>query len=550
MASAFQLAAPLVLRDAIDSLRSVDADLLRYPVVFGGLAIGQAAFKFASRQLFLGRARRVEHDLRATYFARLVRLPTDRVERERKGDLVSRATHDLQDVRLFLGAGVLNFSQTLLLLGAATVLLWRIHAPLTVAALLPFPIISVLVRKYSPRLHRRFTEANRRAGELSAFVHEGLAGIRVVRSYGREAWQAERFETANRDLRDAENRVVWAWAVLFPAVGAVGGLGHVVVLGLGGVWVARGVLTLGDFVAFHAYLAMLVWPMVALGWTLSLVQRGAAALDRLGEVLRSPEEPTGARSVAAPGPCLEARSVGFRHEGALESALEEVNLSLPEGGYWGLVGSTASGKSTLVSLLARLRHPTRGEIRVHDAPLEEVDGGALRRHLAVVPQGGYLFPATLAANVCLGRSRDDDAVWWCLGVAGLASEVQAMPERLETTVGEGGITLSGGQRQRLAIARALYGRPRTVILDSALSNLDTHTARHVLEGIRHARPDLTLLVVSHRGSEVDGADGVWFLDEGRIVAQGKHRDLLRSTPKYLRLYREEELRRELREVLA
>jgi ATP-binding cassette subfamily B multidrug efflux pump len=539
----------MVLKRAIDSLSSSPGTLGRYTALLVALALGQALFKFTSRRLFLGRARRVEHDLRAAYFERLLRLPIGFIERGRKGDLVSRATRDLQDIRLFLGAGVLNFLQTLLLLGAAVVLLYRIHPNLTFAALAPFPVISVLVCAYSPRLHRRYLEANQRAGDLSALIQEALSGGRVVAAYDREQWQRERVEEANEALRDAESRVIWSWALLFPFVGAIAGLGHVVVLGLGGYWVSRGALTLGDFVAFNAYLAMLTWPMIALGWTLSLVERGAAALDRMGEVLNRDPEPDGEMALAVAGDtCLEVRGVGFAYDGAEGETLSGIDLALPEGSFWGLVGPTGSGKSTLVQLLARLRRPGTGSIQVHGADLGRTSGRDLRRHVAVVPQGGFFFADTVAANVCLGRPRDEAQLHWALSAGGLEHEVQLMPLGVDTPVGEGGVTLSGGQRQRLALARALYGRPATLLLDAALSSLDTETARKVLSGMRRALPHLTLLVVSHRGAEVDEADGVYFLRRGRIQARGRHQELLGQIPEYLQLYREEELRKEWEEA--
>ncbi|MDW7709734.1 MAG: ABC transporter ATP-binding protein [Deferrisomatales bacterium] len=551
LGSAFQLAGPWVLRDAIDSLRDPAAAglLARYTLVFVALAVGQGLFKFLSRRLFLGGARRVEHDLRGSYFGRLIRLPAARLQRGRRGDFVSRATHDLQDIRLFLGAGALNFLQTVILISSATVLLWRIHPLLTFVALLPFPVVSVLVHRYSPRLHRRYLKANEQQGELSAMVQEALAGVRVVRAYHREAWQQDRFEDANRAVRETQAAVVRAWALLFPMVGMVAGLGHIAVLGLGGAWLARGSLTLGDFVAFNAYLAMLTWPMVALGWTLSLVQRGAAALDRLREVLQWPFEARGNR-VPLPdeAPRLTAHGVSFAYEESPTRVLRDVDLDLPAGSFRGLVGATGSGKSTLVGLLARLRQPDAGSILLHDVPMGQVEERALRDLVALVPQEDFFFADSVAHNVCLGRPREAAGLSWALETAGLAVEVAEMPQGADSLVGEGGITLSGGQRQRLAIARALYGRPRFLLLDSALSSLDTGTSRRVLSSIRRALPEAALLVVSHRGAEVDEAEEVAFLSGGTIVARGRHRDLLETHPGYLRLYREEELRRELAEA--
>lgn len=542
---------PLVLREAIDSLRGDPSavPLGRYVTAFGALAAAQAGFKFLSRSGFMGAARRVEHDLRARYFGRIIRLPAERIEAGRKGDLVSRATHDLQDVRLFLGAGALNFLQTLVLLLSATVLLWGIHAPLTLVALAPFPAVSLLVRRYTPRLHRRYLEANRRTGEMSALVQECLAGARVTRAFHREDWQEERFAEANRGVRDAQAGVIRAWALLFPLVGAVAGLGHVAVLGLGGLWVSTGELTLGEFVAFNAYLAMLTWPMVALGWTLSLAQRGAAALERLGEILECPATPDGHLPVPpAGGTALALEGVCFAYgEGAPES-LAGIDLAVPEGEFRGLVGPTGSGKSTLVSLLARLREPGRGWIRVRGVPLAQLRSQGFRDFLALVPQEDFFFADTVENNVLLGRARDEERLRWSLEVAGLAEDVAGMAEGVRSLVGEGGVTLSGGQRQRLAIARALYGRPACLLMDSALSSLDSETARRVLDGVRAALPGLTLVVVSHRGSEVESADAVCFLDGGRVAAQGAHRDLLQRSPAYLRLYREERLRRELAEA--
>jgi ATP-binding cassette, subfamily B, multidrug efflux pump len=550
LASAFQLAGPLALQRAIDSLAGATpgAGLAFFAGVFLSLALLQAVFKFASRQAYLGAARHVEHDLRAAYFSRLLRLPVERIETAKKGDLVSRATNDLQDIRMFLGAGVMNFFQTVLLLAVAVVLLWRIHPGLTLLSLAPFPLVSWLVRRQSPKLHQRYLGANRAAGSLAALGQEALSGVRILRSYHREDWARERFEGANQALREAEGRVVHAWAVLFPAVGFLAGLGQVVLLGLGGRLVLSGTLTLGNFVAFNVYLAMLIWPMVALGWTLGLVQRGAAALERLQEVLAAPAEADGETILPEEGATsFEAKNLAFSYEGS-PPILSGVELSLEAGGYYGLVGPTGSGKSTLVALLARLRRPEAGELRVDGVSLEEIRASSLRRHLAVVPQGDFFFSASLEANVLLGRPLDRERLSWALQVSDLWDQTENFPRGVRTLVGEGGVTLSGGQRQRLSIARAVYGLPRALFLDAALSSLDAATARRVLTGLRKELPGVTLLVVSHRGSEVDDADKVYFLLSGRVAAEGRHPDLLGSVPEYLRLYREEELRRELEET--
>lgn len=554
LSSAFQLAAPLVLRRAVDGLTAAEGPrrLAGQALLFAGLAGLQACCKFFSRRGFLGEARGIEYELRRAYFGHLIRLPPERIEGERRGDLLSRAVTDLQDVRLFLGVGLLNFVQTFLLLAAAAGFLWRLHPGLTLAALAPFPAVTLLVGRMSPRLHRRYLAANRRAGELTSLVQEGLSALRHVRAYGREDWQAARFAEASRAVREAEGDVARLSGTLFPGVALLAGLGQVVVLAFGGALVARGELTLGGFVAFNAYLALLVWPMVALGWTLGLVQRGAAGFERLQEVLSWPPEPDGRLALpAAPasgGTCLEARGVSFQHAGARSPVLSDFSLALPEGGVWGLVGATGCGKSTAVALLARLRRPERGLVLAHGRDAAGLAGASLRRHVAVVPQEGFLFSATLAENVLLGRARDEERLAGALEAAGLSEEVSSFPQGWETPVGEGGVTLSGGQRQRVAIARALYGGPGCLLLDAAFSHLDAATARRVLAALRRRAAGLTLLVVSHRGADLEEADGVFFLEGGRVAAQGRHVDLLERVPGYRRLYREEELLAELREA--
>jgi ATP-binding cassette subfamily B multidrug efflux pump len=552
LASAFQLASPLVLRRAVDALGGPSPGplLTQYAALFVALAVLQAIMKFGSRQAFLGEARRVEHALRADYFSMLIRLPAGRVESAQKGDLVNRATQDLQDIRMFLGAGAMNFLQTILLVGVAVVLLWRIHPGLTLVSLAPFPVLSWLVRRQSPRLHRRYLEASRKAGSLAAGVQEALSAVRIVRSYHREGWQTERFEKTNLEVRNAEARVVRAWAVLFPAVGFLAGAGQVAVLGAGGYLVLVDALSIGSFVAFNFYVAMLTWPMVALGWTLGLVQRGAAALERLREVLDAPIEADGHAPVPAESAVsIEARGVSFSYDGVAQGTLASLDLTLGAGGYWALVGSTGSGKSTLVAVLSRLRRPSAGEVRVCGVPLDDAAESELRAVLAVVPQDDFFFSATVSANILLGRPRDEGRLAWAVRVASLDGDLAAFPRGVETWVGEGGVTLSGGQRQRLSIARAIYGLPRALFLDAALSSLDAETARRVLSAVRSALPGSTLLVVSHRGSEVNGADRVFFLEKGHLIASGRHAELLERVPEYLRLYREEELRRELEEAV-
>jgi len=545
---ALQLAGPQVLSRGVDAVASGSGSVSGVAALLAGLAVGQAGLRFASRRLVLVSARRVEHELRMAYVGHLLRLPMETLDAARRGDLVSRALHDLQDLRLFLGAGLLNLCQTLLVAAGTAVLLWRIHPGLAGVALAPFPAIAWIVRRMSPRLHRRFLAADQAAGELADRVQETLTAVRVLRAYRREEWQRERFREENDALCRARERVVWAWAGVFPVVGVLAGLGHVAVLGLGGYWVYRGSLSLGGLVAFSAYLAMLVWPMVALGWTLSLFQRGAAAVGRLQEVRTWPIEPDPAGPLPlAAGSCLEAVGVSYTYPEAPRPAVVGVDLRVAEGGVWALVGPTGSGKTTVVSLLARLRRPQTGRITAHGVPIQEISDAALRRHLAVVPQEDFFFSDSVAANVCLGRPRDDARIWNALTLAELADEVAALPRGVDTPVGEGGVTLSGGQRQRLGIARAVYGDPGVLVLDGSLSNLDAHTARSVIGRLRERFRGRTLVMVSHRAFEVEKADGVWFLAGGRVVAFGRHEDLWDDLAAYRRLYREEALRRELEE---
>ena len=553
LTNAIALTQPHVLKLAVDDLyRGVtSAKLARYALVLLGIAAAGGVFKYLMRHYVIGISRHLEFDLRNDLFAHLQTLPLEYYQRTRTGELMSRATNDLSAVRMMLGPGIMYMVNTVTVAAVSVACMIAISPRLTFWSLLPLPLVSLTVWIFGERIHRRFERIQEQFAAISARVQENLSGIRVIRAFTREAAEVEAFREMNREYVERNQRLIRVWGVFYPLLGFLSGLAALVALYVGGREVVRGRISLGSFVAFTVYLAMLNWPVVALGWVINLFQRGAASFRRLVEILdvvpsiQSP--PHGHRPAADErGGTIEFRNLTFSYPDADRPALRDFSLEIAAGRTVGLVGRTGSGKSTVLALLPRVFDPPPGTVFLDGIDVREWELGALRSRLAIVPQDTFLFSATVAENIGYGvEHAAREAIEQVARTARLDDDVRGFPRGYDTMVGERGITLSGGQRQRAAIARALLRDAPVLLLDDCLSSVDTNTEEAILHGLRAEMRRRTALIVSHRVSAVREADLIVVLEDGAAVERGTHDSLLALEGRYAALCRQQELEEEL-----
>ena len=559
-ANVFTLAAPDFLRRGIDALGRAGGGhtVLLMAVALVVAAVLSGAARFGMRQYLNAVSRWMEYDLRNVLFRHLTTLQPSYYHRTPTGDIMARATNDLAAVRMAAGPAVMYLTDTVSRAVMAVPLMLQIDGRLTALGLIPLLGMPTTMIVLGRTIHHRFEAVQEHFGTLTTQAHENLSGVRVVRAYRQEEAEERKFFGLNQEYLRRNMKLARTYGALFPLITFFGGAGGVLTLWFGSLLVVRGSVTLGQYIAFTTYLVLLVWPMIAFGWVINIFQRGAASMDRIQQLMT--ERPTIA-SPAAPRPLpparggrgVEFRGVWFRYpvprpgeeaQGDRGWALEDVNFAAPAGSWIAVVGATGAGKTTLVELVARLADPDRGAVLLDGVPLPELALPELRRAVGFVPQETFLFSQTIAENIALGEM-DQEATVAAARVAQLHETVAAFPGGYGTMLGERGINLSGGQKQRAALARALARRPQVVVLDDALSAVDTDTEAAILRELKRALVGVTTLVVSHRITAIRDADLIVVLERGRVVETGRHEDLFERRGRYWQLLRRQQLEESL-----
>jgi ATP-binding cassette subfamily B multidrug efflux pump len=552
------MANPLLVGHAIDSLREsvTRRTLLEYGLLIVGVSLVQGFFSYLQRMILVGMSRDIELEIRNQYFANLESQPAGFFHDHPTGDLMARATNDLQAVRMLCGPAIMYSFNTLFVATGSIFFMARIHGGLTLLALCTMPIVAGVTNFFGSRIHRLFTGVQEKFSDISARVQENLAGVRVVRAYAQEEREMADFERTNEAYLEGNRRLI-GWTVAFhPLLQSLIGLGFVAVLWYGGNLVLRRAITIGEFVTFNFFLSKLVWPMIAIGWVINLAQRGTASLVRIRSVLDTPPAIRDEEPLADPGPdpgairgAVRFDRLTFTYRDGLPPVLRDVDVQVSAGQTVALVGRTGSGKSTVLSLIPRLFDPPEGTLFVDGIDVRRIPLGRLRSVIGMVPQETFLFSSTIRENVALGRPDASlEEVLEAARIAGLESDLVLFPNGLDTVVGERGITLSGGQKQRVALARAVLRDPRILLLDDCLSAVDTHTEEEILRNLRKVFRGRTVFLVSHRISTVKDADLILVIDEGRIVERGTHEQLTAAGGLYADLHQRQLLEEELASV--
>jgi len=576
LTQAVTLVSPKVLQYAIDDLtRGVTrAKLIEYGAALLAIGLFGGVFRFLMRRILIGASRDIEYDMRNDFFAHLQKLPPAYFQAHRTGDLMSRATNDLNAVRMMIGPSIMYSANTILTFVVALAMMIAIDPRLTLFSLVPMPFVSLSVKYFGSAIHKRFEEIQAQLSDVSAVAQEALAGVRVVRAYRQEQAEVDRFRRSNNEYLRRNRGLIVLQGFFFPSMSFLLGLGALFVIWLGSRDVIRGRITVGEFVAFNAYLTMLAWPMIAFGWVTNMLQRGMASWKRMLEVLDTRPDIVDPQSRGPHGGTRRGVESAIRNiQGSIEfrdltfsygerPVLRSVSARIAAGETVALVGPTGSGKSTLMALLARLYDPPPGTVFIDGTDVRDLPLEVLRGAIGFVPQEPFLFSDTIGDNVAFGldgisrasgvgmtgepgQADRGAAIEVASAVARLDKDVADLPKGYDTIVGERGITLSGGQKQRAAIARAVIVDPRILILDDALSAVDTYTEEEILSRLQAVMRERTSLIVSHRISTVRRADRILVIDEGTLIERGTHDELVARGGLYAELYRKQLLEEEL-----
>lgn len=544
-----QLIVPKILgiyTDGVKNQTITSKEMLLYGIALIAIAFFMFLFRYLWRMYVMGTARFLEYKLRSDLYSHFQKLSTNYYNHHKTGDLMAHATNDINAVRMAAGPGIVMLVDTTVLLTASIIMMSQtISLKLTIVALLPLPFMAYLTSKFGSLIHDRFRNSQESFSRLTDKVQENFSGIRVVKSFVQEKEEIKKFTHANQDYVDKNMHLVKVQAVFHPIVQFISGLSLLIVLAYGGILVINREITLGDFVAFNSYLGLLTWPMMAIGWVMNILQRGAASMARLNEIFNTepdiidiPEKIN--PSLKTVNGDININNLNFTYPGSSYPALKNININLPQGKTLAIVGKTGSGKTTLVNLIVRLYDVRENMIKIDGHDIKEFPLEVLRQNIGYVPQDNFLFSTTIKENIAFGIDNyTDEDIEKAAESSQILDSIRDFPQQFDTVVGERGVSLSGGQKQRVSIARALIKNPSILILDDSLSAVDTKTEEAILKRLEEIMRDRTSIIIAHRISTIKEADEIIMLDEGEIIERGTHEELLEQHGSYYELYQKQ-----------
>jgi len=546
---------PLLLKDSIDALqKTVSSEiLLQYSLMIVGASLFAGIFRFMIRQTIIVVSREIEYDLRGDFWKHIQNLPLRYFQNTSTGNIMAHATNDINAVRTFLGPAVMYSTDTLVRLLIVFGIMLSLNFSLTIYALIPLPLLSVLVYKVGKMIHEKYTIIQEKFSELTTIVQENFSGIRVIKSYVREENEIKKYAENSKDYLRKNMNLVRIQALIMPLLFMITGLSIIIVIWLGGTKVIQGTLTLGEITAFIIYLGILIWPMIAFGWVINIIQQAEASMKRLNKIFAEPleiEDPVSTeQSTKNIGGEIEYRKVSFRYNEKLPWILNDINIKIPKGSTLAIMGYTGSGKTSFVNLIPRLYDVTEGEILIDGINIKSIPLDVLRTNVGIVQQESFLFSDTIMNNIGYGlKEIDNNRIHHVSKIANFDKDVESFPQKYDTIVGERGITFSGGQKQRTSLARALAINPKILILDDSFSAVDTHTEEEILRNLKEFMRDRTSIIISHRISTVKDADNIIVLDKGKIAEEGTHEELIAIGGIYADLHYKQLLEKELEEL--